>query len=77
MLTAMLFSGGRAALAQVGDSRTLRPRDGRCRQITEDRTIGTASPTPTCSGRRSPRHLNGRPDRSAPTSLRDLRVGDR
>ena len=39
-LTAMLFSGGRAALAHIGDSRAFRLRGGQLRQITEDHTIG-------------------------------------
>ena len=36
----MLFSGGRAALAHIGDSRAFRLRGGQLRQITEDHTIG-------------------------------------
>jgi serine/threonine protein phosphatase PrpC len=39
-LTAMLFSGDRAALAHIGDSRAFRLRGGQLRQITEDHTIG-------------------------------------
>ena len=39
-LTAVLFSGGRAALAHIGDSRAFWLRSGRLRQITEDHTIG-------------------------------------
>ncbi len=39
-LTAMLFSGGGAALAHIGNSRAFRLRDGRLRQITEDHKIG-------------------------------------
>lgn len=39
-LTAMLFSGGRAAVAHVGDSRAFRLRGGRLRLVSEDHTIG-------------------------------------
>ena len=50
-LTAMLFSGGRAALAHVGDSRAIRLRSGRLRQITEDHTIGNLVADAGCSRR--------------------------
>ena len=76
-LTAMLVSGGRAALAHIGDSQAFMLRDGRLRQITEDHTIGNlvwdaGSLAPVLA-----RYLNGEPDRSADIGLRDLRAGDR
>jgi protein phosphatase len=76
-LTAMLVSGGRAALAHIGDSRAFRLRDGRLRQITEDHTIGNlvwdaGSLAPVLA-----RYLDGEPGRSADIGLRELRAGDR
>jgi protein phosphatase len=76
-LTAMLFSGGRAALAHIGDSRAFRLRDGRLRQVTEDHTIGNlvwdaGSLAPVLA-----RYLDGEPGRSADIDLRELRAGDR
>ena len=50
-LTAMLFSGGRAALAHIGDSRAFRLRGGQLRPITEDHTIGNLVATSACSRR--------------------------
>ncbi len=76
-LTAMLFSGDRAALAHIGDSRAFRLRDGHLRQITEDHTIGNLV---WDAGMLAPvlaRYLDGRPDRSVDLGLRDLRAGDR
>ena len=76
-LTAMLFSGDRAALVNIGDSRAFRLRGGQLRQITKDHTIGNlvwdaGLLTPVLA-----RYLDGRPDRSADLGLRDLRAGDR
>jgi protein phosphatase len=53
-LTAVLFSGGRAALTHIGDSRTLQLRSGRLRPITENHTIGNLVATSACSRRCSP-----------------------
>ena len=75
-LTAMLFSGGRAALAHIGDSRAFRLRGGQLRQITEDHTIGNLVATPACS--RGARTAPGRQARPfGRYGLRDLRAGDR
>jgi PPM family protein phosphatase len=76
-LTAMLWSGGTAALVHIGDSRAFRLREGQLRQITEDHVLGNlvsnAGPlAPVLS-----RYLDGRPDRSPDLGLRDLRTGDR
>ena len=52
-LTAMLFSGGRAALAHVGDARAFRLRGGQLRQITGDHTTGNLVADAACSRQRS------------------------
>ena len=76
-LTALLWSGDRAALVHIGDSRAFRLRDGQLRQITEDHILGNlvsnAGPlAPVLS-----RYLDGRPDRSPDLGLCELRAGDR
>lgn len=76
-LTAMLWSGDRAALAHIGDSRAFRLREGRVRQITEDHTIGKLVSDADFLAPVLSRYLDGRPDRSADLGLRELRVGDR
>ena len=76
-LTAMLFSGDRAALAHIGHSRAFRLRDGRLRQITEDHTIGNLVWDAGFLAPVLARHLDGRPDRSVDLGVRDLRAGDR
>ena len=76
-LTAMLFSGDRAGLVHVGDSRAFRLRDGRLRQITEDHTIGNLVWDAGFLAPVLARYLDGRPDRSVDLGLRDLRAGDR
>ena len=73
-LTAMLFSGGGAALAHIGNSRAFRLRDGRLRQITEDHTIGKLVWDASFLAPVLARHVDGRPDRSADLGLR---AGDR
>ena len=60
-LTAMLFSGGRAALAHIGDSRAFQLRGGRLRQITEDHTIGNLVADAGLLAPVLARHLDGRP----------------
>jgi PPM family protein phosphatase len=76
-LTAMLWSGNKAALVHIGDSRAFRLQDGQLHQITEDHVLGNlvsnaGSLAPVLS-----RYLDGRPDRSPDLGLRELRVGDR
>lgn len=76
-LAALLLSGDRAALVNIGDSRAFRLRDGHLRQITEDHVIGKLV---SDAGDYAPvlaRYLDGRPDRSPDLSTRDLRPGDR
>jgi serine/threonine protein phosphatase PrpC len=69
-LTAMLFSGGRAVLAHIGDSRAFRHRGGQLRPVTEDHTIGNLLADVGLLALVLARHLDGRPDRSAGTGLR-------
>jgi protein phosphatase len=76
-LTAMLVSGDRAALANIGDSRAFRLRGGQLRQITEDHTIGNLVWDAGFLAPVLARYLDGRPDRSADLGERDLRAGDR
>ncbi len=76
-LTAMLVSGDRAALANIGDSRGFRLRDGQLRQITEDHTIGMLVADAGFLAPVLARYVDGRPDRSADLGVRDLCAGDR
>jgi serine/threonine protein phosphatase PrpC len=76
-LTAMLWSGNRFALANIGDSRAFSLREGQFRQITEDHVMGKLVSN---AGRLAPvlsRYLDGRPDRSPDLSLHEARPGDR
>jgi hypothetical protein len=73
-LTAMLFSGDRAALVHIGDSRAFRLHDSQLRQITEDHTIGNLVWDAGFLAPVLARYLDGRPDRSADLGLRDLRA---
>jgi PPM family protein phosphatase len=77
ILTAMLFSGGRTALAHAGDFRAFRLRGGWLRPSTEDHTIDNLAATSACSGRCSPGTLDGRPDCPAGIGLRNLQARDR
>jgi protein phosphatase len=70
----MLFSGGRAALIHIGDSRAFQLRGCRLRPITEDHTLGHLTWSPGLLAPALKRHLDGRLDRSADLSLRDLRT---
>ena len=76
-LTAMLWSGNCAALANIGDSRAFRLREGRLRQITEDHIIGKLVSDAGFLAPVLSRYMDGRPDRSADLGLRELQVGDR
>jgi PPM family protein phosphatase len=76
-LTAMLWSGDRAALVHIGDSRAFRLRDGQLRQITEDHVLGNLVSNAGALAPVLSRYLDGRPDRSPDLGLRDLRPGDR
>ena len=76
-LTAMLWSGSQFALANMGDSRAFRLREGQFRPLTEDHVMGKLVSNP---GRLAPvlsRYLDGRLDRSPDLSLHEARSGDR
>ena len=76
-LTAMLWSGDRAALVHIGDSRAFRLRDGHLRQITEDHILGNLVSNAGALAPVLSRYLDGRPDRSPDLGLCVLRPGDR
>jgi len=86
-LTALLWSGGRLALAHIGDSRAYLLRDGELTQITDDHTLVQRyvdegqldeADVPTHPQRSVIlRVLNGRPDDEADLSVREVREGDR
>jgi protein phosphatase len=78
-LTAMLWSHGHVAVANVGDSRGYLMRDGVLRQITEDHVLANlvASPMPTQAGGYLVRYLDARPGWSPDLTLRAARPGDR
>ncbi|MQA27773.1 MAG: protein phosphatase, partial [Micromonosporaceae bacterium] len=85
-LTAMLFSGSKAALVNVGDSRTYLLRDGRLSQVTKDDTYVQML---VDEGRITPEEAGSHPQRSLLTraldgrdvdpeySVREARSGDR
>lgn len=80
-LVAMLFSGATAVLANVGDSRAYRVRDGKFTRLTEDHIYGNlvadARVVPTLPDRIT-RFLDGRIDgRSPDLTVKDIRPGDR
>lgn len=80
-LVAVMWSGGRFALANIGDSRAYLLRDGRLAQLTDDhvygRLVSTAGRVPTLPERLS-RFLDGRIDgRSPDLSPIDITPGDR
>lgn len=80
-LVAMLWSGPRVVVVNIGDSRIYCRRGGRTSLITDDhvygRLVASAGRIPRLAERLT-RFLNGRPEGvSADVALRDLRVGDR
>jgi hypothetical protein len=72
MLTAMPFSSDRAVPTPCCDFRTIR-----LRQIAEDHAIGNLFADIGLPALVLERHLDGRPDCPADTSLRDSRAGNR
>jgi PPM family protein phosphatase len=78
-LTAMLWSGNYAAVANIGDSRAYLLRRGTLKRITEDHVMGklVASPAPAQISTILVRYLDGRPGRSPDLTLRSMLPGDR
>ena len=79
-LTAMLWSGSRAAVAHVGDSRAYLLREGALHQITEDHTLANVVDDLAASpwlGHMLVRFLGGQPDHSPDLAARELLLGDR
>jgi serine/threonine protein phosphatase PrpC len=76
-LTAMLWSGDEFALANVGDSRAFRLRDGQLRQITEDHVMDKLVSNAGWFAPVLSRYLDGRADRSPDLSIRRACAGDR
>ena len=78
-LTATPFSGGRAALAHIGDSCGFRLCDGQLHQVTEDHMIGNLVADFGVFAPVLARHLDGTPDRSVdlgqPRARRRTRPG--
>ncbi len=78
-LTAMLWSGNYAAVANIGDSRGYLLRRGTLKLITEDHVMGklVASPAPAQISTIIVRYLDGRSNRSPDLTLRSVLPGDR
>jgi len=78
-LTAMLWSGGHVAVANVGDSRAYLVRNGTLRRLTEDHVVSklVESPMPAQIGQYLVRFLDARPGWSPDLSLRTALPGDR
>lgn len=78
-LTAMLWSGGHVAVANIGDSRAYLLRDGTLRRLTEDHVVDNLvrSPMPAQIGEYLVRFLDARPGWSPDLTLRTARPGDR
>jgi protein phosphatase len=78
-LTAMLWSGEHVAIANIGDSRAYRMRDGHLLQVTEDHVLSklVASPMPAEISEYLVRFLDGRPGWSPDLTLRTAHPGDR
>jgi hypothetical protein len=66
----MLFSSGRAWLAQQQRLPVVQIRDGQLRQITNDHTIGMLVWAADSLALMLARHVDGRPDRRADIALR-------
>jgi protein phosphatase len=80
-LTAMLWSGARAAVAHIGDSRGYLLREGTLCQITKDHNLANAvGGDPDAATWLAPmlvRFLDGGPDQSPDLAERELLPGDR
>jgi protein phosphatase len=78
-LTALLWSGGHVAVANIGDSRGYVLRDGILRRLTEDHVLSklVASPMPPETGDYLVRFLDARPGWSPDLTLHAALPGDR
>lgn len=78
-LTAMLWSGNYAAVANIGDSRAYLLRSGTLKQVTEDHVLGklVANPAPMGTSSIIVRYLDGGTSRSPDLTLRTTLPGDR
>ena len=78
-LTALLWSGGHVAVANIGDSRGYLLRGGTLRRLTEDHVMSklVASPMPAEIGEHLVRFLDARPGWSPDLTLHAARPGDR
>jgi len=77
-LAAMLWSGTHVAIANLGDSRVYRLRDGAFRRLTEDHVVGNLvhDPMPAEIGDYLVRFLDARPGWSPDLTLHVARPGD-
>lgn len=79
-LTAMLWSGARAAVAHIGDSRGYLLHDGSLSQITKDHNLANMVADPDAVAWLAPmlvRFLDGGPDQAPDLAERELDPGDR
>ncbi len=76
-LVALLLGGSAAALANIGDSRAYRMRDGGLKRLTDDHSLGRLISDPALAGRLT-RFIDGRPDgRSPDLTVLEVLPGDR
>jgi len=79
-LTAMLWSGSRAAMAHIGDSRAYLLHDGTLGQITEDHTVANVVADAEAAAWLASmlvRFIDGNPDQVPDLTVRELAPGDR
>lgn len=79
-MTAMLWSGARAAMAHIGDSRAYLLRGGELHLVTLDHTVANTVADPEAAAWLAPmlvRFLDGHPDQSPDLTERELEPGDR
>ena len=79
-LTAILWSGSRAAMAHIGDSRAYLLHDGTLGQLTEDHTAANVVADPEAAAWLASmlvRFVDGTPDQVPDLTVRELDPGDR